>query len=310
MSRRWSASRVPAWLAPPAPARRLALVRIAVGLYACAWLVITAPDLLARAGFAMARFEPVGLATWTGPVAPAAVAGVLIVAGLLGVAMVLGVGYRVLAPAFAVGLLWLLSYRNSWGHLSHGEHLLVLHVGVLALAPAADALRLRARGPEPADDGRYGWPLRLLVLVTVSTYAIAGLAKLRGGGWAWLSGETVRLHVAHEALRVGMVGGLVSPLATWILPHAWLFAVMAWATVAIELGAPVALFGGRVRTAWICGVWGMHLAIVAVMGIGFPYPLSGVAFVAFVPVERGWGAVGRWRVRRSPRWARSERTRR
>jgi hypothetical protein len=134
---------------------------------------------------------------------------------------------------------------------------------------------------------------RLLVLITVSTYVIAGLAKLSGGGWAWLSGDTVRLHVAHEALRVGLVGGMVSPLATWLLPHAWVFAVAAWGTVLLEVGAPVALREGRVRTAWLCGTWGMHLGILATMGIGFAYPLSGVAFAAFVPLERGWAAVRR-----------------
>lgn len=284
---------VSAWVCPVAPARRLAVVRIAVGVFACLWLVGIAIDLLARAGFDPARFRPVGLAVWTGSVAPAVVGAVLVATLVLGVAWVLGLRYRVLAPVFAIGLAWLLSYRNSWGHLSHGEHLLALHVGILALAPAADALRFRDRGAEPRpDDRRYGWPLRLLVLVTISTYAIAGLAKLRGGGWAWLSGDTVRLHVANEALRVGLVGGTVSPLAEWLVPHGWIFAIAAWGTVALEVGAPVALLegrlGGRVRTAWICGTWAMHLGIAAVMGIVFVYPVSGVAFVGFVAAERGW----------------------
>jgi hypothetical protein len=283
-----------AWLAPVVPARRLAVVRIAVGVFACLWLAGVSVDLLARAGFDPARFHPVGLAVVTGRMAPSVVTlGIVVTLGL-GVAWVLGVGFRAVGPAFGVGLGWLLSYRNSWGHMSHGEHLLVLHVGVLALAPAADALRLRGRGREPAEDGRYGWPLRLLVLITVSTYAIAGLAKLRGGGWAWLSGDTVRLHVAHEALRVGLVGGTVSPLATWLVPHAWLFAVAAWGTVVLEVGAPLAALGGRVRTAWIVGIWGMHLGIAAVMGIVFTYPLSGVAFVGFVAAERGWERVVGW----------------
>jgi hypothetical protein len=287
-----------AWLVPVAPARRLAAARIAVGVFACLWLAGVSVDLLARASFEPARFEPVGLAAWSGRVAPAVVATALVVTLGLGVAWVLGRSFRAVGPAFALGLSWLLSYRNSWGHLSHGEHLLALHVLVLALAPAADALRLGPRAPEPPDDARYGWPLRLLALVTVSTYAIAGLAKLRGGGWAWLSGDTVRLHVAHEALRVGLVGGTVSPLATWLVPHAWAFAIAAWGTVLLEVGAPLALVGGRVRTAWIGGIWAMHLGIAAVMGIVFTYPLSGVAFVGLVPAERGWAwARQRWRPR-------------
>lgn len=294
------ASRVIAWLCPVVPARRLAAVRIAVGVFACLWLAGISIDLLARAGFDPARFRPVGLAVWTGRVAPEVVGAGLVATIALGVAWVLGLRYRVLAPGFALGLAWLLSYRNSWGHLSHGEHLLVLHVAILSLAPAADALRFRDRRAEPAgDDARYGWPLRLLVLVTISTYAIAGLAKLRGGGWAWLSGDTVRLHVANEALRVGLVGGTVSPLATWLVPHGWIFAIAAWGTVALEVGAPLALVGGRVRTAWICGTWAMHVGIAMVMGIVFTYPVSGVAFVGFVAAERGWEAGERWWRRRS-----------
>jgi hypothetical protein len=295
-------SRGIAWLCPVVPARRLAVVRIAVGVFAWFWLVGISIDLLARASFDPARFRPVGLAAWTGSVAPAVVATVLVATLVLGAAWVLGLRYRVLAPGFALGLAWLLSYRNSWGHLSHGEHLLVLHVAILSLAPAADALRVRGRdrdrrGERPPDDARYGWPLRLLVLVTLSTYAIAGLAKLRGGGWAWLSGDTVRLHVANEALRVGLVGGTVSPLAEWLVPYGWIFAIAAWGTVALEVGSPVALVGGRMRTAWICGTWAMHVGIAAVMGIVFTYPVSGVAFVGFVAAERGWERLERWRHR-------------
>src|SRR5690606_33567338 len=132
-----------------------------------------------RAGLGAARFEPVGIAAWTGMVAPEVVAGVIAVTGLVGIAMVLGVGYRVAGPAFAVGVLWLASYRNSWGHLSHGEHLMALQLLVLALAPGGDSLRVRLPGrarehprtrAEPEHDGRYGWPLRVVMLVTVSTY--------------------------------------------------------------------------------------------------------------------------------------------
>lgn len=290
------------WLAPVVPARRLALVRIAVGLYACVWLGLVAPDLMQRAGLGAARFEPVGIAAWTGMVAPEVVAGVIAVTGIVGIAMVLGAGYRVTGPAFAVGVLWLASYRNSWGHLSHGEHLMALQLLVLALAPGGDSLRVRLPGrarehprtrAEPEHDGRYGWPLRVIMLVTVSTYAIAGLAKLRGAGWAWVSGEAVRLHVGHEALRMALVGERGWSLVTWLLPHAWVFTVAAVGTVTLELGAPLALRRGWVGYGWIAGLWAMHLGIWAVMGIGFAYPLSGVAFAAFLPMERGVEAVRR-----------------
>lgn len=277
------------WLAPVAPARRLALVRIAVLLFGCAWLVGVAPELLERARLPLDRFAPVGLARWTGPVAPPLVTAMVVGVVAAGAAAVVGLAYGVTAPVFGVGLLWLLSYRNSWGHMSHVEHLMMLHVLVLAFAPAADALRPRA-GPEPQPHGRYGWPLRLCMLVTVSTYAIAGLAKLRLGGLEWLGGEALRLHVAHEHLRMRMIGvSTDGGLGAWLLPHAGAFVAMAVATVVLEVGAGLALCSGWIRAVWIGGLWLMHLGIWLVMGIGFPYPLSGVAFVAFWPLGRRAG---------------------
>ncbi|MCX4243481.1 hypothetical protein [Paraliomyxa miuraensis] len=291
--------RLSAWLAPVMPASRLALVRVVVGLYACVWLAMVAPDLMRRSALGAAKFEPLGIATWSGMVAPGVVMAVIGVTGGLGIAMVLGLGHRGLrravGPAFAVGVLWLASYRNSWGHLSHGEHLMVLQLLVLAVAPTTDAVRVRWPGgkdvragdeQQPRESERYGWPLRVIMLVTVSTYAIAGLAKLRGAGWAWISGEAVRLHVGHEALRMTLVGESGWSLGAWLLPHAWVFTAAAVGTVVLELGAPIGLRRGWVGIGWIAGLWAMHVGIWVVMGIGFPYPLSGVAFAAWLPLER------------------------
>jgi hypothetical protein len=45
---------------------------------------------------------------------------------------------------YAVLLLCLLCYRNSWSMIYHTDNVLVLHVLVLSLAPVADALALGA----------------------------------------------------------------------------------------------------------------------------------------------------------------------
>ncbi|MEM7154511.1 MAG: hypothetical protein AAF799_16810 [Myxococcota bacterium] len=279
----WSA--VDRWLGPPAPASRLAAVRVAVVAFALAWTAGIASELLTRAQLDPSRFAPVGLAGLFGVVPPALVTTALVVVFGLGILALVGRGYRWSAPAFALTLTWLLSYRNSWGHMSHSEHLLVLHLWVLAFAPAADALRLRSTAPATAPSGRYGWPQRLLMVVTVSTYVIAGLAKLRGGG-SWISGETVRLHVATEVLRNDMIGTDAALIGRPLLPFAGLFGAFAIFTLVVELGAPLAVAAGRIRLAWVAAVWSMHLGIGLVMGIGFAYPLSGVAFAAFVPLER------------------------
>ncbi len=68
---------------------------------------------------------------------------------------------------------------------------------------------------------------------------------------------------------------------------------MAALSVVIELAAPVALIGPRLRNVWVVAAWSMHLAIFATMLVGFPYPLFLVAFTPFFALER---VVSRWPV--------------
>ncbi len=72
----------------------------------------------------------------------------------------------------------------------------------------------------------------------------------------------------------------------------WPFA--AAATIVIELAAPVALLGGRIRTAWVLSAWLMHLGILAFMLIGFPFPLFLVAFAPLYRIERLWNDRPNW----------------
>ena len=74
-----------------------------------------------------------------------------------GVAFMLGYRYRWCAPVFAIALLWITSYRSSFGMKFHTENLLVLHILLLAFAPAADACSLDARrgAASLAADARY-----------------------------------------------------------------------------------------------------------------------------------------------------------
>jgi len=75
--------------------------------------------------------------------------------------------------------------------------------------------------------------------------------------------------------------------------------------VTVELGAWVALLGGRWRNVWVVGAWLFHLGVLAVMAIVFPYQLSGVAFAPFFRLEGlahrvGHGATDRSCDRASP----------
>ena len=282
--------RAEGWLFAPAPAERLAVLRILAGTFAVTYLLVRLPAFLALADAPARSFRPVGLLSplddpWSATTVPA----IILVTIALGLAFTTGVWFRVSGPAFALGLLALCTYRSSWGQLLHFENLMVLQVLIVGLAPSADVLVLRTARPRddrPRIDAAYGGPVRLAALVTVLTYVLAGVAKLRLGGLEWMVGDTLRNHVAYSAARLDLLGGTPSPLGRRLVAEAWVFPPLAVATVLVELAAPVALLGGRSRNAWVVAAWLLHAGVAALMFVVFPYPLFLVAFAPFFRLER------------------------
>jgi hypothetical protein len=269
----------------PMPATRLALVRIGVCFYAVAYLLVRALPLTSVVRFSAAEFAPVGpVQLLAQPLPSWAVYGALVLAIASGSAATLGYAYRISAPIFALAFLWVTSYRSSWGMIFHTENICALHLFVLAVAPAADAL---APGrASSASDGRYGWAVRAIATITVVTYVLAGVAKLRLGGAAWVDGELLRAQVAYDNVRKIELGATHAPLGAWLVTLAWPFKTLAWMSLLLELGAPLALVRTRIATVWVLGVWSFHLGVALLMAIGFPYQLSFAAYLAFFPLER------------------------
>lgn len=293
-----------------APALRPAVLRILVGGYAVAALLVELPEYLRLADRDPRRFEPVGpLWFLDSPMNPNLARMLLGSTIALGVAFAAGWRFRITGPAFAVAFLAVTTYRNSWEQIFHTENLVALHVLVLAFTASADAWSLDSRArrtrTRPPETG-YGWPPRLMALILVATYFVAGVAKLRIGGWAWLNGDALANQVAFDNLRKILVGDISSPFVSTVLEHAWLFTPLALFSLAVELGAPVTLVGGRLgrrlRAVWAACAWLFHVGVLALMAIVFAYPLSGIAFACLFRVERGALAATAW-VRRalSPR---------
>ena len=293
------------WLLAPAPAARLAMLRVLVGGYAAVWAAVRLPAHVGHTDQPAGRWQPVGvLAPLGSPPPDALVVAVAAVAPVLGLLFVLGWRYRLIGPAVATVMLGLATLDSSWGQVFHTENLMVLHLVILALAPgAADALvagrrRGRTPTPVPAPDPRYGWPVRLAGLAVVLTYLVTGVAKLRVGGLDWVDGDTLRHLVAHDNLRKALLGDSYSPIGPALIDHAWLFAPLAALTLMVELGAWVALLGGRRRTAWVAAAWIFHVGVLAVMAVVFAYPLTGIAFAPFFRTERLAARVRRGRAAR------------
>lgn len=286
------------WWFAPLPAERLAALRVLVGLFALAYLSSRLGQLLALPGLPRGSWRPVGAVElltstpWPRPV----VTALVLATWALAVAFVLGLAHRWLAPVFALLLLLVLTYRNSWGMVFHTENLLVLHALVLAIVPAADAWSIDARGRAAPAHERYGWPLRALAVITIIAYVLAGVAKLRLGGWAWTDGDALREQIAIDNLRKHLMGAPMSPIAATFLEHTWLMHAMAIGTMIVELGAPIALVHRRVALAWSVAAWGFHVGVVALMAIVFPYQLIGLAYAPLLRCERpiAW-LIARWR---------------
>lgn len=276
------------WFLRPAPAARLAAVRWLVLAFALVYLVGAASPLLRPMWLPRNTFHPVGIVSVLhDPLAPALVVVLYLACLAAGLAALLGLQYRWTAPSFALLLLWVTSYRTSWGMLFHTENLLVMHVAVLACCPqAADTWSWQTRTSPSHEADFYGWPLRLMSLVTVSAYVVAGLAKFVHAGPAWLGGDEIRAHIAFDAIRKLELGSVHSALGVALVKVPWVFAPLAIVTLALELGAPLALLGGRFAVAWVAVCWGFHFSVLCLMMILFPYPLCGVAFASLFSAER------------------------
>jgi hypothetical protein len=290
----WTA-RLGRWWFAPAPAERLAALRIAVGGFATVWLCARLPELAAMARSPASQLAAVGVVrVLRAPLPPGAVSAIAGATIALLAAFTLGVAYRITAPLAALGALWTLSYRSSWGMVFHTEDLLVLHLVALALAPAADAWAVgapRARGDRGAG---HGWAIRLLAALTCATYLLAGIAKLRLAGVHWLDGAQLGHQIAIDNLRKALLGAATAPLAAPLVAHPAALGILSIAALATELGAPLALLGGRAARGWVAAAWAFHAGVVLAMNVWFPYPLCGVAFLPLLAAERVVGAPVRW----------------
>jgi hypothetical protein len=273
----------------PAPARRLALLRIATAGFALYYLLFRYYDVLRVAKLDRSQFAPVGIVWFLSePLSTSLLAALEVVAIAAALLCVAGFAYRLAAPLLAVLFLLITSYRSSWGMVFHTENLIALHLVVLAAAPASDALALDSRRcpADPAVAGCYGWPARALCWLTVGAYVLAGLAKLKLSGAGWLDGEFLRNQIAYDNLRKIAIGGSHSALGVELVKYAVPFQLLAPLTLALELGAPIALFGPRLALVWTAGVWAFHVGVLVLMSIPFRYQLYLVAYAAFFPLER------------------------
>lgn len=275
---------------PKLPAERLGMLRVLVGFYSVVYFLARMPYWLSCAERRPEQFDPVGPLFWmSAPLDPWLYRSLVFLTVPAAIAFFLGFRYRLLAPVFALLLSTVLTYANSWGTVLHTENLWLVHAVILSLAPAADAVSLDARrlGSVPEPHFRYGWAVRLMCWVAVCAYFVAGVAKVKNAGWVFIEGESLRNYVALDNVRKLELGSpYYSPLAVLLLGHTGVFGVLAAGSLLLELGAPLAMLRPAIGKVWSVMMWSFHLGVLALMAIGFFYPLTFIAYTPFFRVER------------------------
>jgi|SRR5436190_12409075 len=278
----------------PAPATRLALLRIILGGSFVGYLVCKQDLFLAVAQTDPQLFAPVGV-VFHGPMGVELFQWLMRATILATICLTLGLWHRFTGPMCAALVLWLMCYRHSWNKLYHSNNLWVFHLVVLGLSCSADVWSLDALFRRRKTGGhtfceiasRYRWPIRLMCGLIVSTYFLAAVAKLSGDlGLGWASGENLRYQMAIDGLRKELFNEAPNPVSYALYPHLTLFSVLAVGSLGLELFAPLALFNRRIALFWCVNTFLMHWGIFMVMHINFHYQLSGLMFVPFFRVER------------------------
>lgn len=271
------------------PPERLATLRCLVGLYATFYVLARTPHVWACQKMNSTYYSPVGVLSWTLHPWPSSLTALVLSATCIGaVAFTLGWKYRITAPILASLLLVTLTYSNSWGKILHTENLLVFHVAILSLSRAGDVLSWDALGNphRPSSSQMYAWPIFMMMTICVGVYFLAAIAKLRNSGLEFLDGVTLRNYIAFDNVRKLELGSIHSPLGVWLLDVPQFFQGLAWVSLLLEVGGPLALAWAPLRAPWAIAVYGFHVGVVALMAIMFPYQVSGVAFACFFRVEK------------------------
>ena len=262
-----TAAAVIAWLTPAIAQRQHRIWQTSTGVVLAVYLIARVRPLTSFVG----AWQPVGvLRVLPGPL-PGLALWLLWALSLAGSLLLI----KQLRPGLAMTVLWwagpaavlvLLSHRSSGGQILWFDILPLLHVVAIAVA----GLRF--------DPIRAGWAMRLAAVMTAITYVLAGVAKLRIGGTAWIADGALERHITWSATRLDVLGGTPSPVAAPLVDLGLASVPLALAVVVIELSAPVALFSRRFAWGWSIAAWAMHLVIALTMFVIFHWPLFGVAF--------------------------------
>jgi hypothetical protein len=168
-------------------------------------------------------------------------------------------------PRLAFAVAWvcylvLAGLRGSRGKVLHNDLLLLWASAPFLLAPAVVDVRDRIARR------RYGWPVRVAIVVVALVYLFAGYHKLRRSGLEWAYGDNMR-YVALWGPSIGSSGW--KELAQWTGEHVWVSRASGVFILGFELTFPVVVFVRRLRLWYAAGAVFLHVSTWFLLGLDY-----------------------------------------
>jgi hypothetical protein len=237
------------------------LLVVHVGLSLLIGVRIVAGSYRQLAGTPAALVDPVPLLGWLERMPSAEVFVVLqVVGGLAALAAALRKRPRLAFAVAWVCYLVLAGLRGSRGKVLHNDLLLLWASAPFLLAPA------RIDRHDPVPRRRYGWPIRVAIVIVALVYFLAGYHKLRRSGLEWAYGDNMR-YVALWGPSIGASGW--DGLARWVGEHVWVARASGVFILGLEVTFPVVVFVRRARVWYAVAAVVLHVTTWFLLGLDY-----------------------------------------
>ena len=250
------------------PETALRLVVVYVGLAALIGVRIAAGSYRQLADTPAALIDPVPFLGFLDTMPSAGVFVAIQVVGTVAAAAAVGAALTRRRPQAAYAVAWicylvLAGLRGSRGKVLHNDLLLLWVSAPFLFAPAVRTARdLRDR----VARRRWGWPIRVAIVIAALIYFFAGYHKLRRSGLEWAYSENMR-YVALWGPSIGAPGW--PGLARWVGDNAWVARASGVFILGFELTFPVVIFVRWTRVLYAAAAVFLHATTWFLLGLDY-----------------------------------------
>jgi hypothetical protein len=150
--------------------------------------------------------------------------------------------------------------RGSRGKVLHNDLLLLWVSAPFLLAPTVRDVRDRV------PRRRWGWPIRVAIVITALVYFFAGYHKLRRSGLEWAYGDNMR-YVTLWGPSIGSPGW--PGLARWVGDNVWVARASGVFILGLELTFPVVVFVRWTRVLYAAAALFLHATTWLLLGLDY-----------------------------------------